>query len=60
MPGANDGVSPRLSEAIELVCRQLGCSESEALAHMRTRIDRTHLSLEHLAPLIIDGIVRFR
>lgn len=59
MSGGDDEFSPRLWQAIGVVRTQLGCSESEALAHMKTRIDRTKLTLEGLAPLIIERIVRF-
>jgi AmiR/NasT family two-component response regulator len=49
----------RLEEAIRIAMAQLHCSEDEALAHMRVRIARTSLTLDDLAPLVIEGLVRF-
>jgi len=46
-------------QAVKIVATQLACSDAEALARMKTRIDQTRLTLDDLAPLIIDRLVRF-
>jgi hypothetical protein len=59
MPETVNQSSERLSRAIKIVRRQLDCSEPDALVVMHTRIANTRMRLEDLAPLIIEGIIRF-
>ncbi len=57
--GHDEELSARVRQAVKIVATQLACSDAEALARMKTRIDQTRLTLDDLAPLIIDRLVRF-
>jgi hypothetical protein len=59
MPTINNPLLPRMHEAVRVIAGQLGCSNEEALEHLRTRSAALQYRVYDYARLVVEGMVRF-